>query len=178
MSINAPPKSTRETWEDWLPPGASQPLNVITRDELIRRVRETGAELDTRDLIFWETEGVLPRPRKRWHDGAVRALYPEWAIYFVATLRELQSDGHSLREIAATIRRKFHLSLAMGAYNEISPAEVSDLILHPEAFTTALAAYVRHYSRQIGKDVARAHVEFFDKDGTRVLDRTMTIPVD
>ncbi len=178
MSIDAPPKAKRETWEDWLPPGASQPLNVITRDELIRRVRETGAELDSRDLIFWETEGVLPRPRKRWHDGAVRALYPEWAIYFVVTLRELQGAGHSLREISTLLRRKFHLSLATGAYNEIDSTETSTIIFHPEAFITALAAYARHHAGQVGREVARAQVTLFDKDGVKVMDRTLAIPVD
>src|SRR4051812_21043386 len=74
------PRPAQETWRDppWTHPNEAPQFNLLTREQLIERVRENGYEASARDLIFWESEGVLPRAVKQRHDGATRALYPHW----------------------------------------------------------------------------------------------------
>lgn len=89
------------TWLDVLPDHARpEPEQLITREELIRRVCRAGDQVSDRDLVFWESTGVLPRPVKRRRDGATKALYPHYALDAVIYLRNLQSKRRRLSDIA------------------------------------------------------------------------------
>lgn len=77
----------------------------MTRTELLAEVNRVGASVTERTLTFWEKEGILPRPIRRWHDGAPRALYPPSRVQDVLAVRRLQWQGWSLRAIAAADRR-------------------------------------------------------------------------
>jgi hypothetical protein len=105
------PKPRHTTWLD--PPWAwphtdfswmNDPDRFITRQELLERVREFGADdavaVDETTLVFWEKRGVLPRPVHRWRDGAPRALYPDRAWAAVFNVRLLQQQGLPLDIIA------------------------------------------------------------------------------
>lgn len=161
----------QDTWVDppWSDDGAL-PERVLTREQLVERARANGAEVTARDLIYWETEGVLPRAVKRWHDGATRALYPPWATYFVVTLRRLQRDELPLRAIAEELRRPHHLAIARDAYRPDADPAAGDAVFSDRFFSLALSARMRQIGRIVGKRVARAEVRFFDEDGAEVED--------
>ena len=97
-------KPARETWRDWLPPDAPEP-ELLTREQLVARLREAGIDADVSDLRYWEYHGILPRPVRQRHDGATRAVYPDWFVWLVGLLREYQGrDNKSLQEIGPALR--------------------------------------------------------------------------
>ncbi len=103
MPTEAPAKPKQQTWLDLLPQGTPEPL-LITRDELIGALRERGVDVNEVTLVYWEREGILPRPIRRRHAGAPRALYPVYAINAVEHLRQLQDAGRTLDQIAPLMR--------------------------------------------------------------------------
>ncbi len=106
MATEAPTKPKKETWRDWLPPGTPDPEPLLTREELLTRLRKAGVKADEGDLRFWEYHGVLPRAIKKWHDGANRVFYPRWMIHMVALLRAYQTIGLPLRDIAPRLKQR------------------------------------------------------------------------
>ena len=79
------PDVVSENWRAWIPPGWPEPADedLIGRDELLAMVRQRGVDLTPRTLQLWENQGIVPRPVRRWHDGAVRALYAPWVADIV-----------------------------------------------------------------------------------------------
>jgi hypothetical protein len=94
-------RARHETWEEW---GGPEPARLFTRDELVTHLTELGVEADGDTVRFWEGSAVVPRSIKRWHDGATRALYPDWFAPLVIGLRELQDAGLALAEIGPVLR--------------------------------------------------------------------------
>ncbi len=161
----------KETWLDWLVPGQLEPKPLITREELVDRVRQLGYRVNTGDLRYWEAEGILPQAVKRWHDGATRALYPEWMPYLVASLRDYQADGVPLNEIAERLRATFYRSGEKpgGASTRlISNVEQSVLAYGHEPVQPALLAYARRFQQRTGKKVSAVEVRLLDWEGELV----------
>ncbi len=104
-------KGNRETWRDWLPAGTAAG-ELLTREQILERLRRWRVEATEADLRYWEYEGILPRPVRRSHEGAVRAIYPAWFVPLVRELRHLQRSGLSLSEIAPRLRIHVRLMLA------------------------------------------------------------------
>jgi len=98
-------KELRATWRDsaWFAPGAPEPF-LLTRDEVLARVAALHLDATERDLRFWEAEGILPRPVRRRHAGATRALYPAWFVDLIYKLRDLQLAGLSLKELPSRLQ--------------------------------------------------------------------------
>ena len=114
MAANAPTTPKPSTWRDWMPAGAPEPEELLTRDELLARLKAWRVDATEADLRFWEYSGVLPRPIRRWHNGAVRALYPDWFPHLVRELRRLQRrEGLTLGEIATRLLVHARISLAL-----------------------------------------------------------------
>ena len=90
----------KETWRDWAGPYAPEPDPLLSRDEVLDRLRQIRVEATERDLRFWEAKGVLPRPVRQMHRSAIRAVYPWWYPHLVWEVRRLQQFGQSLPEIA------------------------------------------------------------------------------
>ncbi|MDP9357099.1 MAG: MerR family transcriptional regulator [Chloroflexota bacterium] len=133
-----PPKEiNKETWVDWVKDGAPDPSpeDLITRDELIDRLREAGIPITTRELRYWETEGALPRPVKRSHTGAIRAVYPTWVLRLIPRLRTLRHQGVPLPEIAA------HLRLMLRGEEGAKEAKQDMLYWSAPTLTPHLGAY-------------------------------------
>jgi len=166
MPTDTPKKANRETWQDppWTHPDESPQFNVLTRNQLIERVQENGFEVSTRDLIFWESEGILPRAVKQRHQGATRAVYPHWMTYYVVTLRELQRAGRSLEAIAEELRRPFHRALSRAYGHGFDPA-AGDAVFHSGRLGVAVLAEMRELSRRTGRELVRAEIRFFDRSG-------------
>src|SRR5688572_13396519 len=68
----------QETWRDWLPSDDPDPTDLLTREDVIAEVQRRGHGLTVNELRYLEAQGVLPRPVRQWHQGAVHALYPPW----------------------------------------------------------------------------------------------------
>jgi len=112
MTIKRATKGNTATWRDWLPKGAPAPDDLLTREEVLDRLRSWGVEATAADLRYWEYEGILPRAVRRQHAGAVRAVYPAWFPHMVRRLRDLQAEGATLNEIAPQLRIHARLTLA------------------------------------------------------------------
>ncbi len=97
-------KGLRETWRDWLPPERHDPGQLLTREQLVKRLQAAGVKADVADLRYWEYLGILPRAVRQRHEGATRAVYPEWFVYLVRQLRALQGAGYDLDTIGSILR--------------------------------------------------------------------------
>ncbi|MDQ2636811.1 MAG: hypothetical protein M3Y83_08055 [Actinomycetota bacterium] len=157
MASDASAQPDQEEWD--LPPAGP----LLTRDRLLAHAHAHGAEVSARDLIFWESEGVLPRPPKRWHQGATRAVYPPWAAYYVVALRLLQREGRSLAEIGEELRGPLHRTLARVA----CPHANADAAGVPP-LAVALLDAMRSFGAATGTRPVRADVRFFDAAGREV----------
>lgn len=106
MATAAPARPKKATWVDWVKDGAPNPKpeDLITRDEMIDRLHEAGVPITTRELRYWEAEGALPRPVRRAHTGATRAVYPNWVLALVPRARALRHQGVPLPEIGVHLR--------------------------------------------------------------------------
>ncbi|MDP9363481.1 MAG: hypothetical protein M3Q10_04495 [Chloroflexota bacterium] len=157
-------KPKRWTWfdhrpADWPPP---DPADLLDRQELLEELRDRGVEVDDVALVFWEKSGVLPRPMRRWRDGAPRALYPRHAIDAVAHLRQLQAAGRSLDEIAPIMRAW-----------ELAPTQWEDPYSKP---LTAARAALLDLARALNIDPAVIRVTFLDDAGEQIR-RSHDIPI-
>jgi len=100
-------KPKRETWRDWWPnwmPESSPQPRLLTREEVVKALRDQGVEISTTKLRFWEQQRILPRPNHHLPpgatDGKARALYPEWSMQAIKDLLSLVVKGASLAEIS------------------------------------------------------------------------------
>lgn len=99
----------RETWIDWVPvEGREEALldadPLLTRDELVAEIQRGGDDVSARDIVYWQTRGVIPHPQRQRHKGATRGTYPQWAINTIHLLKRLQNEGYKLREIGPLLR--------------------------------------------------------------------------
>jgi hypothetical protein len=97
-----------EAWTDW---GGPEPAALLTRDEIVTQLQALGVDADGDTVRYWESVGALPRSIKRWHEGATRAVYPDWAVPLVLSLRELQDAGLALAEIGPVLREIHELAV-------------------------------------------------------------------
>ncbi len=104
MPTESPPtKPLRQTWRDWAP-DAPEPDELLTRDELVERLRAEDVAVRPQDFLFWQRKGVLPYPVKRRSGTATTAYYARWVAGLVRELRRLQGQGYSLEEIRPRLR--------------------------------------------------------------------------
>jgi len=186
MAITAPPKPKpkRETWRDWMPDGALEPTDLMTREEFVARLNAVDIDVSEGDLRFWEYHGVLPRAVKRWQGGANRVFYPRWMIATVAELRVLQELGLSLREIGARLKDNAGRAVSslevLAEYDEIPNIDTSgrrgDALLkwcgeraRYDALKPGLLKLGQNFQSRTGEAVASVAVVFSDADG-RTLD--------
>lgn len=144
----------RKTWRDWLPPDAPEPRveTLLTRDQLLARVSRLRPAIAETTLRSWERAGVLPHPIRRWHEGAVRAVYPPWYLDLVRQIRRLQRDGYPLAAIAAELEayvQETHGRAPIGQWRReqivLGPAlvgELQRLAVEHERITGAAATAV------------------------------------
>ena len=109
MPTASPPKTSKGSWLDWLPSEERQDAMadaepLLTRDELVADLQRLGHEVTARDLIFWQTKGVVPYPVREKRRGRSVAVYPRWMPQIIHILKGLQEQGYALREIAPLMR--------------------------------------------------------------------------
>ncbi len=157
------PVRTRETWVDWMPPGSPMP-ELLSHDELLKALHDRGVDVSPVALEHWRKSGVLPRPVRRWHDGATRPVYPIWLVGAITHLRQLQEAGKSLEEITPIMR-----SWAA------STVSWRDPLAEPIA---AVRAAVLDLARIAGPNAASATITLHTQDGTETFRHTVTISPD
>ncbi len=155
-------KGKRESWRDWLPEDAPEPEELLTRDELVERLAQMGIDASAGDLQFWEGIGVLPRAVRQWHNGAVRAVYPDWFVHLVRAVRRLQDEGYTLRQIPDRVRIHARLMLAYAkihAENPLPPplTDPREIPLWPD-LVTELERLARWHQAITGAPTTRVEV--------------------
>ncbi len=94
-------------WSDWMPDDAPEleDEHLISREELIDRLRSEGISVTARQLHYWEGLGATPLPIRRSFKGAIRATYPHWTVDVVREFKRLQASGRRLATIGQALRR-------------------------------------------------------------------------
>ncbi len=183
-TIEVQPIRPPETWEEWMrdwPPGKPPRYleRLLTRDELIDTLTNADKAEDltpqggrvgmtVNELRYLESIGVLPRPVRRWHNGAVRAVYPGWVTFLVMWLRVLQGHGLSLKEIGPWLRKNAAL-IARGDFHESRtfsvPAAGGVESVLPANLRRELGRLARHHARLTGVATTRVEVRVVDAEG-------------
>lgn len=161
------------TWADAIPD--VDRYDHVTIDELLELVEQwlqprvplprhyadtiTAAPLDdhvtAHQLRHWQTLGILPRPIKRWHDGATRALYPkEPAALAIMEVLTLQDEGYTLDEIGPRMQARFFKPWALRHRDPFNW----------RAIASRLAA---EYTETTGTPTAYVQFVFIDPSGER-----------
>ncbi len=156
----------RETWRDWAPGAPEPPTNeLLTRAELLEMLRRRRVKATEADLRYWEYAGVLPRPVRQWHNGAVRAVYPPWFFGLVRQLRQLQRQGYPLDAIGPQVRAYVRATLVpTDAPPSPRPWSRENITLAPE-LTRALEHLADEHARITGSPTTRIVVDVFNERG-------------
>ena len=155
-------KSNRETWLDWLPPGHTEP-GLITRAELLKTLADRGVGVSERELRYWEAAGALPAPVRRFHRGAIHALYPSWHANVVWAVPKLRAAGLSLPASRPKVREVFDAYAARRAHSELGPSETSAPPL-PTELVSALHAFATELRVVHNLDVADIALQLYTTD--------------
>jgi len=154
-----------ETWRDWLPAGGPEPDRLYTRDQVLDLARGMRAEVSTSDIRYWEQVGVLPRPVRRWHEGAVRAVYPLLIAYLIKELRRLQRyEGLSLAEARPRLRTYARMWLTYDAAYAQRDRVPEDLSLGPN-LAGELERLANEWAELAGVPVDRVEVHVIGTSG-------------
>lgn len=121
------PEVSDKTWRAWVMQGWPLPKDddLILRSDVLDRVRSHGHVVTVRRLQLWENRGVIPLPIRRWHDGAVRALYAPWVVDMICDLCRWRKKPKG----AKTPRRLVEIGdyLRSQVYRDLSPANVEGM---------------------------------------------------
>ncbi len=181
-------KSKRETWRDWLPPSAPLPEVLYTRDKLVRELERVymGPSVTARDIAYWESEGIIPTAVRQWHNGAVRAIYPEWILWLIVELRTLQDEGYNLNQIALKLRSPARVYLAdQMPHNDALRADIQRTISRTQEapkesprtadLREALRKFTIFYGALTGDMATHVEIRFRDASGRVIYDDDITI---
>lgn len=159
-------KKERVTWRDWQPPGTPDPDELLTREELVARMKDLAINVSARDLIYWESLGILPRGVRVRRNNATYVVYPRWLMHSVELLRRLQAFGLSLEEIAPRLRETAARAVRIANETADKPLRVSrpgqpsmstrgDVTLVNAARTPAEEALLLNLARLYDADAVR-----------------------
>ncbi|MDP9364222.1 MAG: hypothetical protein M3Q10_08355 [Chloroflexota bacterium] len=137
------PTTAKATWMDWAGPDEPEPAELLTRDELIERLRDEGFVVDREDLRNWQSTGTIPYGINRWDGTATRTFYAPWMLAVVRTLRVMQADGRKMAEIRAHLRDLFDRRRSASKAGRIRSASAAAVAT---ATATAAATVVRSSS--------------------------------
>ncbi len=163
------PNHHEETWLDWMPPGmtAPPPEELLTRAELLAEVRDAGLDITPRTFRSWEALGILPRPVRRWHRGAVRATYPRWLLHLVAVAHARRRDHWPAPKIAADVRARTGEAIALGVMGRMEPL--------PDGLDAVLAQLAARHERFARTRVDAVEVRLLDDRDRPVATFTRTL---
>lgn len=159
-------KPSKETWQDWIPsePGWFGPTDeeLITRDELLERVEELGVKIHPRTLQQLESQGLMPRPVRRWHDGAVRALYAPWVVDLAIRAQERRRGKWPLDKAQADVREAAKQAIFTYGMDKWGGRGI------PMEFLIQLKELADRQTTRSGTAIPSAEIRFLDADGRPV----------
>ncbi len=165
------PKRNRETWQDWMLPGQTV-RKLYTREELSASCSALGFKVTPNDFRYWEGEGVIPRSIKKWHEGATRAVYPDWMRNLLLVLRTMQDEGDSLESITEFLRDRYRNntdSLSGAAFFEQVHAlrDVHQIPANQKFMIPDIVAdhFTKFFSTPRSSDIAYLDIKIVNKDG-------------
>jgi len=111
-----PGVTSKASWRDWLPEGEDGPTDdeLITRAELLAQLRDADVDLAERTLQTWESQGIMPGPVRRWHDGATRAMYAPWVVSLGRYADHMKNYGDDPELLSKMVRGM--VRMAIGNY--------------------------------------------------------------
>ncbi len=152
---------SRETWVDWIPAGWFGPSDeeLITRDELLNRARALGADIHPRTLQILENQGLVPRPVRRWHDGAVRALYAPWVVDLTLRAYERRRGRWPLDRALEDVRGAVKNAMFVYAMDRWGGRGI------PLEFMEQLRELADRQTAITGTPIVSAEIRFLDESG-------------
>ena len=189
-----PAKPNKETWRDWLPPGAPEPTDLLTRAELIEQLQAEGLSVSAFDLRNWQSAGIVPYGINRWdkETQATRTFYPLVMVDIIRTLRALQTNGHKLSDIGPMLLDQFgrilgsqkalgsghdglpsvrHITVADAAVIRSSDAAHASVSTAPPGLKAQLVEMARNHERAFGLTITHAEVRMVDDRGRPMVHR-------
>ena len=163
----------RETWRDWQPAGAVEPRpeELLTRDQVLAQLARGRVKLAESDLRYWEQRGALPRPVRRWHEGAVRAVYPPWILDLIRRLRRLQREGYPLAAIGPQLRA--YVGEGMTAHHW-----QPERLTLPGALTREIEHFAADVTRVRGVPAAKVTIVVEDAEGNSFAYPYQLLPIE
>jgi hypothetical protein len=151
-----------ETWRDWLPKDEPDPAGdqLLTRQELIARLAESGVDVSMPNLRKWEYLGITPGPVRRRREGSARAVYPIWMIPLLALVRKMQAEGRSLAEIRDRLQAEARPLIERGGSHLELFIDNATAELSPSAFRKQILDLVRRHEQVSGNFVSRLTIRY------------------
>lgn len=165
-------KTRPETWEDWLPPEVPpDAVPTITREAMLDHLlHRRNIAVTSRQLHYWEAEGLLPYPVRKHHEGAMYAFYPVWHYEVVAEIARRYQQPRGRRphfaDVRATSRERFaEWCRGYQLYGFRGRGESQGANdLSPELFRVLRETMIRMKANGHG-DITTAEVRFLDQAG-------------
>jgi DNA-binding transcriptional MerR regulator len=191
LAVETTETAKKETWQDWWPEETVAPEALLTRQEVVDRLRSEGVDVTVFDLTNWEKRGITPRPTRQRTGRTTHAMYHPQELDVIRTLRELQAEGKPLSEIRPELRGRFPRRLRGSAHIRIqSNATATGTVRVPTATATAeahaptvatlpedlmahLRTFAHHHGEDVDSEIVRIELRLINADG-----HTLTIPVD
>jgi len=169
-TIPTPSVPVAVTWMDWLPVGTTPPADdeLITRGELLARLKEVGVELTPRTLQVWEQLGIMPRPTRRWHNGANRSFYAAWVVHIGRWADLLKTYGDSPFALGERLRTMVATAIQHSA---VWDEAIADGRLAP-----ALAGLAGRFETKVGERPGLIKIQMTRDDGELLEVYTFAVP--
>jgi len=153
------------SWRRWQAEDPIDPGELITRDELIRRLEAEGVDVTDADVTYWQRRGVIPYGERQWSGRVAHVYYPGWMVDIIRELRAQQAQGERLRFLRPrlsalakelTSRHRHVGRNDVGRMTGVERAEVRAATVHPGGTAHSLAAEV-HGTSSASADLTVAY---------------------
>lgn len=153
-------------WHELFGWGRPDP-ETFTRPQFVERLRIGGIDVSPRTLAYWEGEGIIPHSTREWRDGAPHAIYPDWMLNVVTTVRTMQREGATLDQI----RRAAQKTPWYAATGDDLVARFAEYADAADALAFDVARLVNLRGDVYGAETVEASVQFHDADGSETVRR-------
>ncbi len=136
---------------------------MLTRDQVIARVNALGAPVTRDRLRRWEQDGHLPRPELMGFPA--RAMYPDFAVPFIAAVPAMLESGLPWSEISKMI------TIDAMSEQQAEWFQAMTTIPSPE-LVAAVEEHAKRHERRTGHSVVRVELVMRDDVG-HIVGKTM-----
>jgi hypothetical protein len=96
----------------------------MLREDVLRELHRRGILITERTLRLWEAKGITPKPIRRWHEGAVRALYSPDIVATVIDAYRWQKirkrfGADEIRSVQAATKRRDRIAAIKATIAEL-----------------------------------------------------------